>query len=245
MKHIFPGCWLLLALATLPLARGAEPRGESTPPAAAEHFLRVGAVDWPAVLPPPPANGSVAALADLETVLQVQATRTPADVAWAKLTEKDDYFADYGAVLGPWFEARNLPVLNNFIRQVTGDVQAVNKKVKDLYPRTRPFTLEPTVHPVVRLPTSNSYPSGHSLRAYVMAAVLGDVFPDRQTELFVQAQRIAWARVIGGAHFPSDTISSRLAARVIVEELRKNPAYRTAIEQCQQEAAPFLLKKAA
>ena len=235
----------MIALAALPLARGDEPKWVSTLPPASEHFMHGDAADWKAVLPPPPAKGSVAALADLETVLQVQASRTPADVAWAKLTEKDNYFSDYGEVLGTWFEARNLPGLDNFIRQVTGDVQTVNKKVKDLYPRTRPFALEPTVQPVVNLPTSNSYPSGHSLRAYVMAAVLGDVFPDRQAELFAQAHRIAWARVIGGAHFPSDTIGARLVARVIVEELRKNPAYRAAVEQCRAEVAPFLLKKAA
>jgi acid phosphatase (class A) len=245
MKRILLRSWWVIALAALPLARGAEPEGVSTLPAASEHFLRGAAVDWKSVLPPPPANGSVAALADLETVLQVQATRTPADVAWAKLTEKDDYFADYAEVLGTWFEARNLPGLADFLRQVTGDVQTMNKKVKDLYPRTRPFALEPTVQPVVRRPTTNSYPSGHSLRAYVMAAVLGDIFPDRQADLFVQAHRIAWARVIGGAHFPSDTIGARLAARVIVEELRKNPAYRAAVEQCRAEVAPFLLKKAA
>ncbi len=237
---------LVLALALLPLARGVEPKAESsTLPVAAEHFLRVDNVDWKTVLPPPPANGSVSALADLETVLQVQATRSAADIAWAKLTEKDDYFADYRDVLGPWFEAKNLPELDKFIRQVTGDAQAVNRKVKDLYPRTRPFALEPTVQPVVRLPTSNSYPSGHSLRAYVMAAVLGDVFSERQADLFVQAHRIAWARVIGGAHYPSDTIGSRLVARVIVEELRKNPEYHAAVEACRAEVAPFLQKKAA
>ena len=245
MKHLLPRSWLLLALVTLPLARGADTPSDRSLPAAAEHFLHADSVDWKSVLPPPPANGTVPALADVETVLQVQANRTPADVAWAKLIEKDDVYTDFGGILGAWFEPKNLPVTATFIRQITGDVQMVNKKVKDLYPRTRPFAIEPTVKPCVNLPTSNSYPSGHSLRAYVWAAVLGDVFPDRQVELYRQAHHIAWGRVQGGVHFPSDTVGARVTAQAVVAELRKSPAYRAAVEACRAEVAPFLLKKAA
>jgi len=245
MKYFSPRSWLLLALVTLPLARGVEKPSDRSLPAAAEHFLHADSVDWKSVLPPPPEKGSIAALADVETVLQVQANRTAADVAWAKAIEKDDVYADYGEVLGVWFEPKNLPVTATFIRQVTGDVQMVNKKVKDLYPRTRPFALEPTVKPAVGLPTSNSYPSGHSLRAYVWAAVLADVFPERQVELYQQAHHIAWGRVQGGVHFPSDTIGARVTAQAVVTELRKSPAYRAAVEACRAEVAPFLLKKAA
>jgi membrane-associated phospholipid phosphatase len=46
-------------------------------------------------------------------------------------------------------------------------------------------------------------------------------------------------------HFPSDDVGGRMVAQAIVAELRKSPAYRTAVEQCRAEAAPFRLKKAA
>jgi acid phosphatase (class A) len=97
----------------------------------------------------------------------------------------------------------------------------------------------------VKLPGTNSYPSGHSLRAFVVAAVLGDVFPDRQAELEARAHRVAWGRVIGGVHFPTDDVGGRIAAQAIVAELRKSPAYRAAVEKCRAEAAPFRLKQAA
>jgi acid phosphatase (class A) len=245
MRNFLGGFGLMVALAALPLVRGVEAPVDHGLPPAAEFFLRVDAVDWKSVLPPPPEKGSIPALADVETVLQVQAARTPADVAWAKQVEKDDVYADYAEVLGPWFESKHLPVTAAFIRHVTGDVQTVNRKVKDLYPRVRPFAIEPTVNPCVSRPTSNSYPSGHSLRAFVWAAVLGDIFPDRQAELFRQAHRIAWGRVVGGAHFPSDTVGGRVTAQTVVAELRKSPAYRAAVEQCRAEVAPFLQKKAA
>ncbi len=97
----------------------------------------------------------------------------------------------------------------------------------------------------MQIPTSNSYPSGHSLRAYVWAAVLGDVFPDRQADLFTRAHRVAWGRVIGGVHFPSDTVGGRIAAQAILAELRKSPAYQALVAKCRAEVAPYLLKKAA
>lgn len=241
-RSLVPWLMLLLGLA-LPLTR-AQTREEKTTPAVA-HFVQPEAVDWKALLPAPPAPGSIAALGDLETVLQVQAARTPADVAWAKLIEQDKVFADYGDVLGPWFEEKSLPVLANFLSQVTADAWLVSNRMKNLYPRLRPPAVEPTVQPCVKIPKSNSYPSGHSLRAFVWAAVLGDVFPDRQADLFTRAHRVAWGRVIGGVHFPSDVAGGRVAAQAIVAELRKSPAYRAEVEQCRAEVAPFLLKKAA
>ena len=241
-RSLLPWLVLLLGL-TVPLARAQSMEGKATP--AESHFVQPEAVDWKTLLPPPPAPGSIAALGDVETVLQVQAARTPADVAWAKLIEQDKVFVDYGDVLGPWFEEKNLPALAAFLADVTTDAKRVSDRMKDLYPRKRPPIVEPTVQPVVKIPTSNSYPSGHSLRAYVWAAVLGDVFPDRQADLFTRAHKVAWGRVIGGVHFPTDTIGGRVAAQAIVAELRKSPAYRAEVEKCRAEVAPFLLRKAA
>ena len=246
MKRFLTGFWLALGILLAPqLGWSAAEPDRTAAPAAGGHFFQPAAIDWKAVLPPPPAPGSVAALGDLETVLQVQAARTPADIAWAKLIEQDNVYADYGEALGPWFEEKNLPVLADFIRQITADAQQVNKRVKDLYPRRRPPAGEPLVQPCVEIPKSNSYPSGHSLRAFVWAAVLGDIFPDRQAVLLARAHHVAWGRILGGVHFPTDDVGGRTVAQAVVAELRKNPAYRAEIEKCRAEAAPFLLKQAA
>ena len=240
--------WLALAACVALRVNAADaPAASATTVAAAEavHFLGTGALDWKSILPPPPDVRSLAGLADLETVLQVQATRTPADIAWAKLIEKDDVFADYGDVFGAWFTEKNLPVLADFLRQVTADSHKVNKSVKDLYPRRRPPIVEPTVQPCVAIPKSNSYPSGHSFRAHLWAAVLGDVFTDQQVELAGCAHHVAWGRVIGGVHFPSDDVGGRIVAQATAAEMRQSPAYQAAVEKCRAEAAPFLRKKAA
>ena len=207
-------------------------------------FLPPGAIDLPAVLPPPPAAGSVAALGDLETVRQVQAARTPADVAWAKLIEKDQVF-NHASVLGSWFTRENLPVTAEFLRRVTEDMFAAGKGAKGIFPRPRPPRADPAVQPCVELSDSGSYPSGHAMQAHVWAAVLGDIFPDRQAALRARAQQAAWGRVVGGVHDPSDLVGGRLLAEAIVAALRKSPAYRAGLEKCRAEAAPFLLQRAA
>ena len=231
MKRLLPGAWLAVTLFVAPLAAG--------------HFLRSDATDWAALLPPPPAAGSLAALGDLETVLQMQADRSAADIAWAKLIEPDDVYADFRDLLGPWFKPESLPVTAEFIKQVTDDVQEVRLKVKGIYARPRPPAVDPAVRPCVAIPTSNSYPSGHALRAYVWAAVLGDVFADRRDELMARARRVAWGRIIGGVHFPTDSIGGRIVAQGIMARLRQDPAYRAAVEKCLAETAVFRLKKAA
>ena len=243
--------WLAVGLVVLgaaPVSWGVESTPDKTPataPVAAVYFIPPDATDWKNLLPAPPAPGSVAMLGDVETVLQVQAARTPADIAWAKFIEPEHVFDDFTDVLGPWFAEKNLPVSAEFLRQVTSDARAVSDRMKNLYPRQRPPAVEPTVQPCVPIPKSNSYPSGHSVRAFVWAGVLADIFPDRQPELFTRAHRVAWGRVIGGVHFPTDTVGGRILAQAIVAELRKSPAYRAAVEKCRAEVAPFLLKKAA
>lgn len=212
--------------------------------AASHYFVNPADLKPAAILPAPPADGSVAALADLETVLRVQESRTPAEAALAKRLETDDAF-DYAESLGSWFTRENLPFTAIVLKHVSSDAAAVSSLTKTLFSRRRPPQVEPTVHPCVEIPKSFSYPSGHSMRAFVWAAVLSDIFPDHKEALFAQAHRAAWARIVGGVHFPSDDVGGRLLAAAIVAQLEKNPEYRKAIEQARAETAPFLEKKAA
>lgn len=99
--------------------------------------------------------------------------------------------------------------------------------------------------PCVDKPTTDSYPSGHSSRAWLWATILSEIFPERRTELMDRARAVAWGRVIGGVHFPTDLIGGKLMGEEIGAEILKNPKARAAVEKCRAEAQPFLLKKAA
>ncbi len=248
MKFLRSLVWsLALALALAPSLR-AEPAVTDKVMASSDahggHFVKPEIFDWKKILPPPPAPDSIAAQADLETVLHVQDSRTPEQVAWAQFILEDDVFKN-ARVLGPWFTAANLPFTAEFFKQIDDDGAAAVNNLKKLYPRPRPPRTDTRVHPCIPVPKSGSYPSGHSSQAWMWAEILAQIFPEKQAELYDRARAVMWGRVIGGAHFPSDTAAGELVGRTVAREMLKNPALRAALEKCRAEAAPFLLRKAA
>jgi acid phosphatase (class A) len=247
----FPAPALVLivtaGLGLAPLARTQESTMKPAAPAAAVHFVKADTLDVTKILPEPPAAGSLAARADLETVLQVQIACTPEQIAWAGVVEKNDVFAIFGAggLLGPQFKTENFPRFAALLKEINDDLRALVDGSKKLYARTRPYALDSRVKPCVALPNNDSYPSGHSYNAYMRAAVLAEIFPEKRAEVFDRARYAAWGRVLGGVHFPTDLEGGRRLAEAGFAELMKSDAFRAALEKCRAEAAAAALKKAA
>ncbi len=209
----------------------------------APNYLRATPLELMKRLPPAPEAGSLAALADLEAVLQVQAWRTSEQVAWAEVVDKWSVF-DFAVALGPWFTEANLPATAVLVKAATGDLRPVSREIKKVYDRPRPPKVDGRIQPTVPLPTSGSYPSGHTLHIFVEAGVLAEIHPECREALMARAHRAAWGRIIGGVHFPTDVVGGRLLAAMIVADMKQNVAFRQAVAACRREAEPFLLKKA-
>lgn len=231
----------LLALALVGVAFGSAPGvvAAETPemaPAkrATPHFAAPASLDLAKVLPPPPAPGSMAADADLESVREAQMWRTEVQIAWAKRVDVGDMFM-YGDVLGPWFKAENLPLTAALLHDVNSDVRLLGESVKDRFQRPRPPLVDSRIQPCVPIPKSSSYPSGHTLRFFVAAEILGDAFPEKRAALLDYAHRAVWGRIIGGVHFPSDLVGGWTTAHAFAAEIRKSEAFRTRFEACRQE----------
>ena len=216
-------------------------------PARIVHFAKVDALDLAAILPDPPAAGSLAANTDLDTVLQVQAARTVEQLAWAALVDKADFFATFGGgeLLGPGFTKENFPLFVELGKQANEDLRPLVDAAKKRYARPRPFVVDARVKPCVPMASTGSYPSGHAYNAYLNAALLSEIFPEKRAEIFERARYVAWGRIIGGVHFPTDLEGGRRMAEAGVAELKKTAAFRAAIERCRAEAAAAALKKAA
>ncbi|WP_271411369.1 acid phosphatase [Pseudomonas sp. Q1-7] len=172
-------------------------------------------------LPPPPAADSPAARLDLQAVLDAQAARSTAQV---KKVQADDQWEDgifpFAAdLLGSGFDAENLPLTRAFFRRAQEDLVQVLMPAKQQFDRPRPYETDTRVEPVLPPPEGDSYPSGHSMNAYLNATLLGMVLPEKRSELFERAREHADSRVIAGVHYPSDLEGGQIAAAALVASL--------------------------
>jgi len=93
------------------------------------------------------------------------------------------------------------------IKDMWNSEEAFNliNQMKDATKRSRPYWISADVEVIPGTEsTSYSYPSGHSILAWLVAKKLGKRYPHLQDGLNHMAHRIARSRVQAGVHFPSD-----------------------------------------
>jgi membrane-associated phospholipid phosphatase len=88
----------------------------------------------------------------------------------------------------------------------------VNLGMKSLYPRERPDRSGAGViedrH--VEMPSSTSFPSGHSASGFAFATAVGREIPALAFPLRLLAGAVAYSRVHTGVHYPGDTVAGSL-----------------------------------
>ena len=99
------------------------------------------------LLPPPPAAGSTAARQDLQAVLAVQRSRTPAEQSAAKADMERSVFR-FADVLGPSMQPATLPKTAAFFERVADFDKAEVKDAKLYWRRARPPVTSDQVHPL-------------------------------------------------------------------------------------------------
>ena len=191
-------------------------------------WLAPGAVDPSALLPAPPAADSLVQRAELEVLLHLQAERTPAQIARAKVVESEDVFVFGADVLGEWFTAANLPQTADFFAKVREEFVPINTAAKQLFKRRRPPYLDARIKPCVKYADTGSYPSGHGMQSAMWAGLLGAIFPEQADGFARRAGESRWCRLLAGVHNPSDVEAGRVVGEAIARELLKNPAVQQA-----------------
>lgn len=207
--------------------------------AAAEvpNFLGPGTVDVRALLPAPPAAGSLVTRAELEVVLQLQAARTPEQATRCGLIENEDVFFFGAEVLGPWFNAANLPQTAAFFAKVREDLIPINHAAKAVWPRRRPSLVDARILPCLAVSDSGAYPSGHGIQSALWAALLGEIFPAQAAGLQQRAQETRRFKLLSGVHYPSDLEAGRMVGEAIARELLKMPAVQKSLGELRVETA--------
>jgi membrane-associated phospholipid phosphatase len=164
-------------------------------------------------------------LSDLDHAIYaaIAATPTPdADVAIRRLSRSADHsrlwlgiaaaLAAFGGPAGRRAAARGLLTVG-----VSSAV--VNIGVKSLYPRRRPDRAGAGVPPdrQVRMPSSRSFPSGHSASGFAFAASVGHDVPALALPLRLLAGAVAYSRVHTGVHYPSDAVIGSIIGAGVAE----------------------------
>lgn len=158
---------------------------------------------------------------DLAVYSAVAKSPTPsADSALRRLSHAADYsrisigiaagLAAVGGSTGRRAAARGLA-------SIAVTATALNTVVKPIARRNRPDRLAAEVPDArhVRMPTSHSFPSGHSAAAFAFAAGVGQVMPATVPALTLLAATIAYSRVHTGVHYPGDVIIGSLAGMML------------------------------
>ena len=87
--------------------------------------------------------------------------------------------------------------------------------------RPRPAAaLEPDPEPLVDLPATYSFPSGHATVSFACATVLALAVPRLRVPLFVLAALISFSRVYVGVHYPLDVLAGAVLGVAIAIALR-------------------------
>ena len=235
MKH----CIYILA-ATLLLTQGAY--------AQQTYFSTNELPDLIKCLPAPPQKGSPAFKND---VLRYQ---------WGKQQRKDPALAEmvkgdaewtYEALLGQLAPAFGMPISKDSTPEIwklldtsLRTVDQMRVAPKAYYHRTRPFEYfrEETLtgeDPLLR--GEGSYPSGHTIRAWLSGLILSEINPARSNEIFIRAWAYGDSRVIAGAHWQSDVDQSRVAASIGYSALQASDEFRSQMQKAKEEFRNLVL----
>lgn len=107
----------------------------------------------------------------------------------------------------------------NGIAAVAVDSAVVNLAGKMWFRRRRPNPAEAGVpeRRRVQMPTSPSFPSGHTASAFAFTEAVGGVTPGLAMPLRLLATVVGYSRVHTGAHYPGDVIAGALIGSSIGE----------------------------
>ena len=153
---------------------------------------------------------------DLAIYAAIARTPTPAlDVAMSRLSHAANYSRlslASAALLALAGGATGRRAAAHGLLAVGATSTVVNVAVKPVARRRRPDRLASEV-PVarhIRMPTSRSFPSGHSAAAFAFATGVGHVSPAAGVPLRALAALVAYSRVHTGVHYPGDVVAGAL-----------------------------------
>ena len=242
---------LLLVLTCAAIMAGCASYAERGQPAAVPEFRPGSLVGYLppktlpnslALLPPPPAAGSVAFALDEEYSRKSFALRyTP---AWTLATSDADLMFPHAA--GTFSCALNAPIteedtphLYMLLRRTLTDASLAIQTAKDHYKRARPFVVNQeticTPEEKAKPEPNKSYPSRHNAIGMAWALILTEISPEQTDAILARGRAFGVSRMICNVHWHSDTLQGRYMGAYTVASLHADPKFRADLEAAKTE----------
>jgi acid phosphatase (class A) len=222
-------------------AQNTPTEPNALPPLPAPVFIAPRNVNLAEALKPWPVEQSTGDLADIEVARMLDKLRTPEMVNAAKRFAALSPNLWLAEVLGSAEQVARYPKTVALLTSLQGDVRGINRAANATHawrrrPAERDLGITPSL-PSGQVATS-SYPSANASMAFVWADVTAQLSPKNAQAIHEKAEYIAWLRVVGGAHFPSDVVGSRAVAGAVRQALNASPVWLQAFADAKAEWSP-------
>ena len=167
---------------------------------------------------PPPQTGSLEELEDLEKVIHQYENRVVPDPLQKRC---DD---DMEGLMADYLANRGISINSKEVSEVRKSVKPIITALKSYYNRERPDVIASKLgiywhDDFLESADSPSYPSGHTIQAYVCAGHLSKKYPEHSKGLFLIAELVSQSRIDRGVHFPTDVDYGRQVAKEIIDQV--------------------------
>ena len=166
----------------------------------------------------PPQPGSEEEYKDLQRVIQQHGD----NVVPGQLQRKCD--EDSTSLFVDYLANREIDVNNRKLKTAKNSCKSFIMELKENFNRPRPDEVAQSYDidwdcDYLESAQTPSYPSGHTIQAYVCAGWLANQYPEHSKGLFTIAEVISQSRIDRGVHFPSDVDYGRIVAKDLLKIL--------------------------
>jgi hypothetical protein len=187
-------------------------------------------------LPPPP--GPEQTRLEMQELRDIASRSSADDRAIAKHDAEDETAGNFNTAIG--FDLKTMPQTFELLTMVGDEEEDDTKEAKKYFHRDRPYAAEPSIKtctPVKPGKAANSYPSGHSTRAFAMGEVLAALMPDKSQAILARSSEYAEHRLVCGVHYRSDIVAGQQFGTLLALRLMYLPAFQQKMQAAKAELA--------
>jgi len=185
-------------------------------------------------LPPPP--GPEQTRLEMQELRDIAARSSAEDRAIAKHDAEDETADMFNAAIG--LDLKTMPETFKLLTMVGDEEEDDTKEAKAYFHRDRPYAVEPSLKTCTKVKpgkAANSYPSGHSTRAFAMGEVLAALMPAKAQAILARSSEYAEHRLVCGVHYRSDIVAGQQYGTILALKLMENADFKKQMAAASRE----------